>query len=294
MFKNTTHPTIKKLKVHLLLGIIAFLLLSPSFYIIDTGNIGITKTLGTINPDEIPPGVHFRTPFVTSVAEYSARENQIDLNDMRPKASDNLSLRDFDVTVYYSVAPSRIADLRIKYALPAVFDKDVGVLMPAYELVRKQARSAVYEAVAKVPSLEIHKKREELEQRILAQTQHTLDDQDPGTFKVSRIIIRSVLTDPSIEKSIQAAVDAEKKLEAKKIQVEIAKKDAEIEIARSRGIAKANEIINDSLTPEYLQHEMNKALITFAEQGNSSVVIPANMGNVQMLLPAKQLGSKAP
>lgn len=124
-------------------------------------------------------------------------------------------------------------------------------------------------------------------QQILDQTQKTLNEQDPGVFRVSRVIIRSVLTDPSIEKSIQDAVDAEKKLEAKKIQVEIAQKDAEIVIARVHGIAKANDIINDSLTPEYLQHEMNTALIKFAEQGNSAVVIPANMGNVQMLLPTE-------
>lgn len=139
--------------------IIAILIMATLFgstYIINTGNVGIKRTLGTIDSEEVPAGIHLKMPFVTQVAEYSARENQIDLNDMRPKASDNLSLRDFDVTLYYSVEPSRIADIRIKYALPAIFKKDVGVLLPAYELVRKQARSAVYEAVAKVPSLAIH------------------------------------------------------------------------------------------------------------------------------------------
>lgn len=46
----------------------------------------------------------------------------------------------------------------------------------------------------------------------------------------------------------------------------------------AEGIAKANQIINQSLTREYLQHESNLALQKFAEKGGTSTgVIPANM-----------------
>jgi hypothetical protein len=79
-------------------------------------------------------------------------------------------------------------------------------------------------------------------------------------------------------------VQNQKKLEAKKIEVEIAAKDAEIEIARAKGIAESNRIINSSLTAEYLQHEINKALGEFAKNGGSAVVIPANMQGFQLLL----------
>ena len=59
---------------------------------------------------------------------------------------------------------------------------------------------------------------------------------------------RALNTDPSIEASIREAVANQKKLEAKQISVDIARKDAEIEIERARGIAEANRIINESLT----------------------------------------------
>lgn len=42
----------------------------------------------------------------------------------------------------------------------------------------------------------------------------------------------------------------QKMLEAKQISVDFAKKDAEIEIERARGIAKANIIVNESLTAQ--------------------------------------------
>ena len=192
------------------------------------------------------------------------------------------------VLVEVTVAPSKIADMKIKYALPPVGGD--GALYPLYELVRKQARSATYEAIAKLPSLDIHKNRQSLESDILESVQKSMDASDPGVVTMSRAIIRSIRTDKSVEKAIQDAVSAEKKLQAKAIQVDIANKDAEIEIARARGVAEANRIINDSLTPEYLQHELNSALLEFAKNGNGSVVIPANIGNVQMMLPTKQLG----
>lgn len=141
-----------------------------------------------------------------------------------------------------------------------------------------------------MPSLEIHKQRPQLETKIKSNIQEALDKEDPDAITVSRVIIRSVRTDPSVETSIQKAVAAEKQLEAKKVQVDIAKQDAEIEIARAQGIATSNKIINDSLTPEYLQHELHQAMMDFAKNGNSAIVIPANMGNVQMLLPIDKLG----
>ena len=84
-------------------------------------------------------------------------------------------------------------------------------------------------------------------------------------------------------------MEAEKRLEAKQVQVEIAKKDAEIEIERAKGIAEANNIINSSLTAEYLQHEVNTALLRFADNDGSVVVIPANMQGFEMILDSGQL-----
>ena len=76
----------------------------------------------------------------------------------------------------------------------------------------------------------------------------------------------------------------QKKLEAKKIEVEIAAKETDIEVAKAQGIARANQIINASLTAEYLQHEINLALSEFAKHDGQTVVIPANMQGFQLML----------
>jgi len=264
-----------------------------SSYIIETGNVGVKKTLGTVDLEEVTPGFHFRLPLVTSVREFSGKENSFDLTDLTPKAADNLSLRDLDLTVFYATSADKIADVAVKYAAseqPA----EGGVLYPGYALVWREARGAVYEVVAKVDSLQLHKQRNELQADIQTLLQNRLDAEDPKMFSISRVVVRALNTDPSIEASIQLAVQNQKRLEAKKIEVEIAAKEAEIEVAKAQGIAKANQIINASLTAEYLQHEINLALREFAKNEGQAIVIPANMQGFQIMLNQDRLHRSAP
>ena len=257
--------------------------------LIESGNVGVRKTLGKVNPEEVSPGLNFRVPVVTRITEFVGKEIAIDLADLTPKAADNLSLRDMDVTVFYKAASGQIADLYVKYANAHHYDKESDSYFPAYRLVYREARRAAYETVAEIDSLTMHKKREQIADSIQARLQETLDSNDPGVFEVTRVVIRSVLTDPSIEESIREAVANQKRLEAKQVMVEIERKNAEIEAIRAQGIANANEIINKTLTTEYLQHELNLTLQKFAETGANTIVVPANMHGFDMILPTDRL-----
>ncbi len=104
------------------LAIIASLALFGSFlsvYTIETGNVGVERTLGRVNLEETQQGVNWKTPFLTTIVEYSAKEIPIDFNDLTPKAGDNLSLKDLDVSIFYRAAAPSIAELAVKYAASA-------------------------------------------------------------------------------------------------------------------------------------------------------------------------------
>ncbi len=270
------------------IGVIAFM----SAYTVETGNVAIERTLGKVDHEERLQGLNFKMPFLTTRQEFSAKEIVIDINDLTPKAADNLSLKDLDVSVYYRVPQDRISELFVKYAQSAARGTD-GVYMPAYGLVVREARSAIYEQVSKIDSLQLHKQRESLQSDVLQELQRRLENSDPGDIIITRVVVRALNTDPSIEAAIRDAVEAEKRLEAKQVQVEIAKKDAEIEVERAKGIAEANAIINQSLTAAYLQHEINTALLRFADNESSVVVIPANMQGFEMILDGSSLGNRS-
>jgi len=268
-----------------IIAIIAFM----SAYTVESGNVAIERTLGKVNHEEQLQGLNFKMPFVTNKLEYSAKEIAIDINDLTPKAADNLSLKDLDVSIFYRVPQDRVSELMVKYAAASGRGTD-GIYLPAYGLVVREARSAIYEQVSEIDSLQLHKRREFLQTAVLEELQKRLERSDAGDIVITRVVVRALNTDPSIEAAIRDAVEAEKRLEAKEVQVEIAKKDAEIEIERAKGIAEANNIINSSLTAEYLQHEVNIALMEFADNEGSVVVLPANMQGFDLILDSSKLG----
>jgi len=253
-----------------------FLLGWCSFGTIETGNVGVRATLGNVSLEEVTPGIYFRVPVIQSVTTFVAKETSVDLNDLKPKAKDNLSLQDLDVSVFFKVTDSAVADLYVRYAgQHALHD---GRWYPAYNLVATLAKNAAFEAAAKHDSLVLHTKRDDVAADMHATLQGELDKANKGVFNVTRVVIRALSTDKSIEQSIQNAVAAQKQLEQADIQIRIANKNAEAEIAKAHGIAKANAIINSTLTREYLQHETNLVLQRFAEKGGAStVILPANM-----------------
>lgn len=256
-----------------------------SFSVITTGNVGVKRTLGKISPEETPAGLIFKYPFITSIAEVSVKEIPVPLNDLTPKAKDNLSIQDMDVTVYYRADPNMVAEIISGYANSSERDGG-GVLYPAFNLVFAEARKATYSAVAEVEALSVHTQRDSLAVRIQETLQSNMENAKiPVT--VTRVVIRAINTDPSVEDAIRTAIANQKRLEAKAVEVEIAEKDAQIRITEARGIAEANAIIDKSLSDAYLQHEQNLALQKFAESGdNHTIVVPANFGSANLLVDA--------
>ena len=251
---------------------------------IETGNVGVRNTLGKINPDEVEPGIYLGVPGISSVQAFSAKEIAVDMNDLTPKARDNLSLRDLDLTVYYKVAPASIAELYVKYAARHARADGNREYLPAYQLVQGIARNVLYEEASKLDSLVMHTKRDEMAAAVKRGIQAELDLNDKAVFTITRVVIRALTTDPAIEKAIQESVAAQKQLETTRQRIQIAEAEAQVEVKKAEGIAKANQIINQSLTREYLQHESNLALMKFAEKGGAStVVIPANMQTAPLI-----------
>jgi regulator of protease activity HflC (stomatin/prohibitin superfamily) len=251
---------------------------------IESGHVGVRTTLGKVNPEELSPGIFLGVPGISQVREFSSKEIGIDLNDLTPKARDNLSLRDLDVTVFYRVEPAMVADLYVKYAAAATRDEGGGAYLPAHGIVTRLARNSLYEQASRIDSLVMHTQRDELAAAVRKSLQTELDSNDRGVFNVTRVVIRQLTTDPAIEKAIQESVAAQKQLETTKQRIAIAEAEAQVEIKKAEGIAKANQIINQSLTREYLQHESNLALQKFADKGGTTtVVIPANMQTAPLI-----------
>lgn len=251
--------------------IIALVLLVAACGRIETGNVGVrTAWNGKVVLEEVTPG--FYTSITSSVESFSAKQITVDLFDMKPKAKDNLSLSDMDIEIYYTINSAQSAEITIKYANRNAWDRNAGVWYPAYNLVRSFARESAYSAVAKYDSLEIHKHRDTLRDAILASLQKKLDETDEGVFQVRKVVVRNLQTDPSVENAIKLAVAKNKELEAKRIELDIAKKQSQI-----------NRALDASLTKKILRQRELDVMEKAITEGAKPLVIFGGSGATPLI-----------
>lgn len=252
----------------LLITFLAAVALTGCYGSLETGQAGLrTNFNGTLDAKVEGEGLY--QTIVGHVDKYTMKEVGVELNDLRPKAKDNLSLQDLDLTVFYKVkSPESLRRLSIKRTGQSA-EIYSGVYAPAYRFVESVSRSEAADAVSKLDSLTIHTKRDELAKEIKDQVQKSLDGSDPGDFEVTRVVVRQVTTDQAIENSIRNVVTKEKELEASRLAVQIAEQNA-------AAVAKTA----NTLTPAFLQHEYNQALLKFAERGGTVILDGSSSGKM--------------
>jgi regulator of protease activity HflC (stomatin/prohibitin superfamily) len=79
-------------------------------------------------------------------------------------------------------------------------------------------------------------------------------------IRVVDVLLRDVKLPERFRESIEMKLTAEQKVQQKRFELEQARKDAEIEIARAEGAAKAQEIVRSTLSDSYLQYLWIKTL----------------------------------
>jgi len=237
------------------------------FKVVETGQVGIRTTFtGKIESEELQQGFHLK--ILSDIKKFSVKQIPIDLSDLKPKASDNLRLQDFDVTVYYTINPAAVSDIYIKYQNSTIQSPD-GVYYPAYQLIHNLARSAANDAVSKFPSMQLNEKRLELENNIMASLQSELDAAEKGVFTVDRVNVTNIITDPTVEQSIQKIADTENQKIIARNQLEIAKTQAE-----------EYKIRSESITESILQDKQLDVLMKLATTENRVFVIPQDFKGI--------------
>ncbi len=247
---------------------------------IDTGNVGVERTLGKVSSEALPPGIYL-TVF-KSVDEFTAKEISFQLADMTPKSRDNLTMKDVDIDVYFKVMPAAVPGLFTKYQGDVVRHADIvrdgsKDLVIAYSRVSREAREAVYKSIAEMDATTMHTKRAELSERVRGELQKELDATDKGAFVVTAVNVRNLLTDPAIEAAIRQRAETDQAIERKRKEVELAKAEAERLIVEAEGQARANQILSASLTPALKE-------IKLAElQRDAALAIASKPGNTVLM-----------
>ena len=140
-------------------------------------------------------------------------------------------------------------------------------------LVRPEFRSTVRQVMGRFTAEEIYStKRSEVES--LIQSEASLVLIKPGNNIVMKsLLIRSISLPDQIKNAIESKLQQEQEALAYQFRLEKEKSEAERKRIAAEGEAKANRIINNSLTPNLLKMRGIEATSKLAESPNSKVIV---------------------
>lgn len=239
---------------------------------IDTGNFGVESSLGQYKDATLSPGVY--QVFTKKIVEVSGKEIPIDLTDMAAKTSDNVTLYDYDATVFYIVNPDVGSKLLTKFRTDLTTEFNDGSVGVGYNYVSRQAREVAYDAPSKFKMEDIHTKRAEIGDLIRTNLQKTLNAEvGEGWITITSVQVRALSPDPELEQAARQAAEIAFKTRQKQQEKELAIAEADRALEEAKGIANANREIARSLTPELLEMRRLEMMRVFAEQKNGSTVV---------------------
>lgn len=203
---------------------------------VDAGTVGVQNTFGNIASDELTPGISFKNPF-TDVIQYSTQTQQVfEISSVPSKEGLIVTL---DVSILYKIMPTK-ADF-IAQNLGDTYSDTVIV---------SQLRSIVREITAKYEAKALYTVgRENITNEIFDVLEPVLAERG---IILEKVLLRDLQLPTTVTTSIEKKLAAEQ--EALQMQFVLQKETQEAERKRveARGIADAQAIIHESLTPAYL------------------------------------------
>lgn len=207
----------------------AALLLAAGCTRIETGEVGLRINFDkTTDPVERLPG-SFNQTLIGEIITFKIQDVAVAVDNMTPLASDNSTIKDFDMTVVYNVSPAAVSELWTtkNRTFHGLSDKGNDILL-MQNYVALSARNAAYKVAREYESLKMADNRPLIEQKIRDNMMKTLAEEKlADKIIVSQVQVRAITPADVIVNSANELVRAQNELKTKEVEVQTAKKEAE-------------------------------------------------------------------
>ena len=246
------------------------LLAMNSVILIDVGEVGVQHFLGSVNQRPHAQGVHFVNP-LASIEKMSVREQSFPtggtVERIEAQTSEQLNVT-LEVSVLYQIEAART---------PTLFQELGTERQITAAIVLNSVRNGVRDAVATRSINEIFSPdRAELSDNIEAAIQASAEDR----INVVQAFVRDIQAPEGVRQAIEERQQREQQVAQERFQTEIIQERARQQIEEARGIAEAQRIISEGLTPEYLTFHYIEKL---GELPAGSVVYVPTEGGIPLM-----------
>lgn len=246
-----------------------------SVRIVGAGQVGVVHTFGVVDPTPRPSGLLFKVPWA-SMETMNVRTQQFTMSSANEEVgvlaggtvetltSEGLTVG-VDLTVWFHLEAAEA---------PTVF-REIG---PGFErvILVPSIRGAIRDIVAQYTAEDLYTlAREAVGEQILDKLQ---TDLGPRGVTTERVLLRDITLPTQIQQAIEKKLAAEQSIQERAFRVQEAEQEADRRRAEARGQRDAQELINATLTPEFLQFEYIRSLATLQEGNIVYVPVSPNTG----------------
>ncbi len=254
------------LLVMLMLGSSIFVTLQPG----EKGVIFRKFTTGLDKEHVYSNGFHIIAPW-NEMYIYDVKEQKVD-ETMDALDKNGLSIH-VDISVRFFPIYNKIGELHEKFG---VMYKD--------KLVIPEVRSTVRQVMGRYTAEEIYStKRAEVEKAIITETENVLK-MPANNIHMTALLIRSINLPKEIKMAIENKLKQKQEALAYQYKLEKEKAEAERKKIQAEGEARANQIINSSLTGNLLKMRGIEATLDLAKSPNSKIVVVGGKDGMPLIL----------
>ena len=244
---------------------------------IDSGEIGVPILFGKVQEYTLDEGINVIIPFIevvkypTRVQEYTMssayHEGRVQGDDsITIKTKDGLNVG-LDMTVWFYIDKTKAFTIYREIA------KRYEEIEP--KILRPATRTVLRDVSVNFTVEDLYtEKREEFSKIIASELRKIMESKH---LLLDKVLVRKIILPKSVEDAISMKMQTKQRSEEMEYKKEIAQKEAEIREIEARGLSKAQEIINSTLTPNYIQF---KAVEVYKELVNSKnttfIVMPTS------------------
>jgi regulator of protease activity HflC (stomatin/prohibitin superfamily) len=135
--------------------------------------------------------------------------------------------------------------------------------------LKEPLRTEIREAVAHYDAFPLNENIGKISNELTRWAQEKTKD---TPFEVMNVVVGNLQYPAVVAQAVSNKLAVSQDLETRSTQVEIARKDAERRVVEAEGIAKATQIIQQRLTPLYIQHEAIEAQKAMVGSPNHTTV----------------------
>jgi regulator of protease activity HflC (stomatin/prohibitin superfamily) len=242
------------------------LMLSNGITVIGVGEVGVKHFLGRISTAPLEQGVHVMNPFA-SIEKMSVREQAYPqdggVEQIEAQTSEQLNVS-LEISILFRLDGDNAPDLFQRLGTEAQIKRSI---------VLNAVRNGVRDAVATKSINQIFSPdRREVATDMLRELQAKAGDR----IEVLDVFVRDVQAPATVRQAIEDKLAREQQVASEAFQTDIIRERAQQAIEEAKGIAEAQLIITEGLTPAYLTYHYIEQLSLLP--AGSVVYVPTEGG----------------